>query len=135
MIRTMAALLVLALCGCNITDDRDALRGQDNPCALAEAKVSGSILTAAPQEPVSGDLRVRGEATHEAGLAIRRITVAGIVAENNGFNFEFWSVLIPLERLRELRTASNEVQLEARAFDACGNQFSLGMLKFQVAPP
>jgi hypothetical protein len=138
MYRTTAVLLALAFLGCDFTEDRDTLRQQDEPCASLAQNIrpAGSIRTKPPQTPVTTDFRIRGEAQHPANLAIRRIVVAGVNAENEGFNFDSWSVLLPIEILSESRDpATHEVTVEATAVDACGRTASLGSLTLKLEPP
>ncbi len=99
-------------------------------CLNAEP-VTGEVTLGAPQEPVQEELLVRGTAQHPSGLAIRTIEVAGIAAQNEGFNFSRWSALVPFDQLAALVGEGGLAQVVVEATDVCGVSAELG--RFDVA--
>lgn len=122
------ALALAALAGCEtppLTLDCETLTGE----------VSGVITTGAPAEPVAADLTVRGTVSTTDGRLIRRVRVAGLSAENDDFNFEAWSVVVPIGVLAGLpRTGTDQVALTATAIDGCDGEHAAGTLTVTLAP-
>lgn len=83
---------------------------------------------------VEGDLFVTGTALHRDGLTIRQLTVAGIAATNESFNFETWSATIPYATLLALASirADGFAALEAVAIDACRIQHRQELFTIEV---
>lgn len=81
------------------------------------------ILEPAQGVAVSEDLRVSGEAEHSTPLAIRSVTVAGVPARRDAFNFERWSATVPIEDLRSLAAEdTGRAVVPVVAEDACGQE-------------
>ncbi len=73
---------------------------------------------------VRGDLSVKGTADHSGDLTIQRITVGGIEAKKDGFNFNTWSVVVPLGVLMDLAPDENGDRLvPVTATDTCFQDF------------
>lgn len=84
-------------------------------------------VSALPSAVVSTDLVVHGAAAADPGAAIRHVTVEGIQAHNDGFNFDTWSATIPIatliQQVSPAAVDSNHVgtvELHVYAFPACG---------------
>src|SRR5690606_21624282 len=76
----------------------------------------------APRTPnvFDGDILVTGSANHSEALAIHELSVGGIPAVNDGFNFDRFSVVIPWTTLTSLpRTDDDVVELDVLALDTC----------------
>lgn len=90
----------------------------------AQCPAGGVLVTAAAfdaGEPVRGDLEVRGTASHEGGLAVRRVTVAGVEATSITGSFATWSAIVPHATLLQLRDGDDgKATLPISAEDACG---------------
>lgn len=81
-------------------------------------------------------VEIRGTARHELGLAIRRITIAGLDATSDSFNFAAWSFDVPADLL-EARLPSNvtfpaTVVLPISAYAACGGESTAGSAEAHV---
>lgn len=111
---TILALACLAACGSAPDDSPE--------CTSDAGRVVVRILKGPSEDPVKEDLAVLGTATHEDGLAIRRVLVDGIEAKKDTFNFETWSVSIPLLTLQGQAgtTVDARVEIPVEAEDPCG---------------
>ena len=101
----------------------------------AVSPVFGEITRGIQSEAVGVDLIVSGTAVHPNGLAIRRVEVGGIQAENSGFNFDRWSVTLPLDQLQALAAVNadgNTATIEVSAVDVCGIKSDLGSFEIEV---
>ncbi len=87
----------------------------------ADPLFTGAILTGQPVEPVAGDLELTGTLEHTENFAIRRVSVAGVAAENLDYNFSRWKVTIPVGTLNLAKPdpATGVVTLAAEAVDVC----------------
>jgi hypothetical protein len=69
--------------------------------------------------------KVSGTAEHTLGLAIRRITVAGLDATSDSFNFGAWSIDVPAHAIASRLPANPslpaEVSLDVVGYDACSD--------------
>lgn len=116
-----------------------ALAACDTPpasreCTNDEGAIEGSATSGPTEQVVAADLTVSGVATQTDGHVIRRITVAGISAKNEGFNFETWSAVLPIGLLAGLPADSNDPNkstIEVVAFDGCEQSFPID--SFEVA--
>lgn len=105
------------------------------PACDVAGEVTGGVIAGPTEQLVDADLRVRGVATHSEGRTIRRVLVAGIAATNDGFNFESWSVTLPIDTLAGLaRGAGAAVTIEVAAIDACERRFELESFTLNVDP-
>lgn len=93
------------------------------------------ILDPEPGLVVSEDLSVSGSAEHTTPLAIRSVTVAGVPARRDGFNFERWSATVPLVELLELAAAeTGRAIVPVVALDACGQEAETSLQVIVDAP-
>jgi hypothetical protein len=123
----LIALTLLALAplnGCDSDPDQ-------TDCAVA-GTITGGVVSGRTDQLVDTDLRVRGVATHSEARTIRRILVAGIAATNDGFNFDNWSVTIPIDTLAGMTTANAPVTIKVIAVDACQRTFELDSFMVNV---
>ncbi|PIE21000.1 MAG: hypothetical protein CSA66_00215, partial [Proteobacteria bacterium] len=139
---TALGLVASLAAGC---DDAD-VNGQElvcpddpGPFTLADSRVSGTAeLAQALTEPLGeGDsVIIRGTATHEDGLAIREILVAGVSAEATTFNFGQWSAQLSYDSLALAAPAdaAGDVVVEAVAIDACGNRYPFLEVALAIDP-
>lgn len=77
---------------------------------------------------VGESLAVSGEAEHTTPLAIRSVTVAGVPARRDAFNFERWSATVPIEDLRERADDAGRAVVPVVAQDACGQEAEVSVL-------
>jgi hypothetical protein len=104
----------------------------------ATGSVEGDItlVLATADDAVKKDLLVRGTATHSEGLAIRKITVAGVTAtQEDGFNFDSWEAVITFDRLLALVGSSedNTVTIAVTALDSCDRTSTIGTVDVAVS--
>ena len=127
--RPLFPILLCLLFGCEGVDIF-ATPPLDPNCEAGDPEIR--FATAAPSQPVQSDLTLAGSIEGFDDLAIHRVVVAGVPATNEGFNFQRWSVTIPLSRLLLLAaepqgsdggiafpTALIDVYME----DACGARY------------
>jgi len=116
--RTFFLLAVLLVATC----DSDPA----TPSCDGQGVVTGAVITGRSDLLVDKDLLVRGVASDASGLTIRRVLVAGIAATNDGFNFERWSVTLPIDLLASLpRAQDGAVMIKVEAIDTCETHFAL----------
>jgi hypothetical protein len=80
----LASVLVTA---CGDSKDLDPLVCDDTDWAL-------DVVAGPSSTPLKGDVTVRGTASHPSA-AIQSISVGGIAATNDAFNFSSWPALVP----------------------------------------
>lgn len=96
----------------------------------ADEKVCDGEVTIAPLpsnggKTVRADMNVKGTADHTGDLTIQRITVGGIEVKKDGFNFNTWSVVVPLGVLLDLPPDDNGDRLvPVMATDTCFRDFT-----------
>lgn len=89
-------------------------------CEDERGTISGQVLSGEVTEAVSKDLQVQGTTEHSENLTIRQVQVAGIAAQNTGFNFSTWSVTVPIGALAALpKGEDGKVAVSVKATDAC----------------
>ena len=107
----------------------------DLECENATGTVSGQVISGETSQLVSRDLMVQGTAMHSQNLTIRQVLVAGVTATNKGFNFETWSVVVPVGALASLpREEDGTVIVEVKATDACLRTHSVASFSLLVDP-
>jgi hypothetical protein len=97
--------------------------------------IEGRVITDQVPGVIAADLTVRGVASHTEGRVIRRVLVAGIAAKNDGFNFDQWSVVVPigvLGNLPDLPADGDQVSVEVVAFDGCEHEFDLDSFEVRI---
>ncbi len=123
------AVVALGVAGCDqITKEAPtapACEGGAAPTVTIDDTLSG--------EPVAGDLTLTGTVTSSGNRAIRRVDVAGVRAKSAGFNFETWSVVIPIATLRAMTDGQQMAQVVAVAHDACDEEGRSDPLPIPVA--
>jgi len=99
----------------------------DTRCEDALDQPPLGIMPTSPARLTMGDVAVklRGTASHDLGLAVRRITVAGLDATSDSFNYAAWSIDMPAD-LIVAKVPSNamlpqSVSLEIIGYDACSD--------------
>jgi hypothetical protein len=105
----------LLLLGCSINSPDD-----DVEC---DGNLDLKVASQAP-DTVEGDLVVRGTASPSRNTAIRSLTVAGVEATPETFNYKEWSVVVPFAALLALPTdaaAPDDVVIPIRASPSCGD--------------
>lgn len=123
----MRKLLVLSLFAASCQSDPSA------PACDGQGTVTGKVISGPTDQLVDKDLRVRGVATHSEGLTIRRVLVDGIPATNDGFNFENWSVTLPIDLLAGMTASNNPaITIKAEAIDVCDVRSMLDAFTVQV---
>lgn len=88
-----------------------------------EGGASGQITATAqfsPGNPQRHDLVVTGTAADDRGLAIRSVTVSGVLATNTGFNFSTWTATVPAATLAAQADSSGQTTISVVAVDSCG---------------
>jgi hypothetical protein len=138
----IALLSVFSLVGCHeVLDDLD--EGIDDlSCDVEPEPPHVTITPASPIPFTTGQLslRVRGAASHAIGLAIRRITIAGLDATSDSFNFAAWSIELPadviISRVPPMSTLPHAVTLEVIGYDPCSDDAAAPTsVEIQVADP
>ena len=125
MIRLAPALLLLIAC-----EPPELTAACD---AAVDADLSGSLIEGPVDDVVDSELVVQGSASHARGLAIRQITVAGVPATSDSFNFERFSVAVPWSVLASM--AEDDVAaVDVIAEDACGVTATLSTFDVSVSP-
>jgi hypothetical protein len=117
---TVVAAIVLASvpCGCG-WDQGPADDGCTGGMGAVEVVVLANSSRAAPSTPV----RLSGTARPATNRTIRRLTVQGVNATNDGFNFDNWSVTLSADVIAGLLSpdaGQQSVDLPVRAYDSCG---------------
>lgn len=134
-----AAAGALAALGCQPLDDGI----HDTSCVdlpnraevMLDADAAPAFVTGAPSA------KLRGTALHVLGLAIRRVTVAGLEARSESFNFGAWSIDVPADVIESALPAGallpSTISLDVAVFDACqGNApAATGIAKIRVEDP
>jgi len=116
--------LLLAIAGCDLSDEPDDI--------LCDQVASTSVIvtpSGAPTFEVGAEsVKLRGTASHALGLTIRRITVAGLDAKAESFNFAAWSIDLPADvvtaELAADATLPTDVTLDVAAYDACRGEIT-----------
>ncbi|MCC7540610.1 MAG: hypothetical protein IT379_30625 [Deltaproteobacteria bacterium] len=127
----MRAILlgVLVLAGCETLEAPD----DSIPCDQVSVVVGANT----PPDGVRADTKLRGYVMSPDGVAVRRVTVQGIVAKRIGFNFSEWEADLPIVTLRRLaldaldgEEATDVVPVELSLFaeHACGWQESTAVI-------
>lgn len=118
MIRAHLCLALALLAACDAPDvTRD--------CDQSDGVITGHVTSGQTGEIVDADVTVRGTATQSNGHVIRRVSVAGISAKNDGFNFEQWSAVVPIGVLAGLPDAGGKVNVAVAAVDGCDQSYAL----------
>jgi hypothetical protein len=113
----LPALLTLTAAGCG-----DSPPSVDPVC---NGKVDIVVLQGNTDNVVRSDLLVSGTATHSSNLAIRNMTVGGVAANKDRFNFDAWSATVPFRTLQSLvPDPGGTVTVPVVATDACSAEFS-----------
>ena len=87
---------------------------------------------------VRKDVALTGTAAHSGGFAIHKVLVGGIAAEKTGFNFDAWTVTVPLDVLvasaeaEDTDAAKGEATLEVEAMDACDTTYAASPVTLTV---
>jgi hypothetical protein len=126
-----SAWLGLGLTGClDAAPPSLALEcGDVGPDAL-----SGAVESGPTDVVVDGDLYVAGWVAHADGLAVHRVEVAGVPADNDGFNFDAWSVVVPFDVLLGLPPLSGgDVVVDVIVTDTCGVEQTVASFAVAVA--
>lgn len=123
MTRTWAvAFFTLAACA-RLDDEIEDTRCGD----LLEGSNVDLVASETPVLSMTGTtVKIRGTARHVLGLAIRRITVAGLDATSDSFNFAAWSIDLPADvvtrRLPADAVLPLSVMLPLTANDTCSGE-------------
>jgi hypothetical protein len=107
-----SCLTLLFLLGCSSVDDD----------ALCDGTITLAVTSTVP-DAVSADLLVSGTASITRNTAIRHVTVGGLQATPDGFNFSEWSVTVPFASLLAATPEPGEpdqVSLPVVASPSCG---------------
>lgn len=109
------------------------------PELVCEGAITVTVDAGDAVGPRRADLVLSGTATHSGGFAIRRVLVQGLAADNLGFNFDAWTVTVPIEVLVASAAAADDGDsptatgtLAVEAVDACGEVHVLDPLTVDV---
>jgi hypothetical protein len=119
----IVAIAVLAFGACS-----DDTLEQENRAleACAPGQVGLALISSVPETPLAEDLVVRGTATHSQGLAIRSVSVLGIEARKDAFNFAAWSATLPFSVLKaQANATTGALAVTVEAVDACDERSAL----------
>jgi len=128
----MTRILLLLLAGCPLAEpplsalDCDEVRVGD---------VVGMATEGSGPHPGDDALRVSGWASHQRGLTIRTVEVAGLEADNEGFNFDAWSATVPPPVLLQLADGEDSLELEVVATDVCGVEHVVDEVEVVLTEP
>ena len=104
-------------------------------CSADEGSIEGRATSGISDQVIAADLTVAGIALQTKGHVIRRITVAGISAKNDGFNFETWSAVVPIGLLVGLPADPSDpskATVEIVAFDGCEQAFPIDSFSLSI---
>jgi hypothetical protein len=134
-----AAAGALAALGCHSLDEGiPDTRCTDLPNrgeVVVDADATPTLVTGTPSA------KLRGTALHVLGLTIRRVTVAGLEARSESFNFGAWSLDVPADVIESALPAGAllpaTVSLDLAVFDACNGNApaATGIAKIRVEDP
>lgn len=103
-------------------------------CASASpADLSGSVTEGATDTAVDSVLTVAGGVEHARGLAVRRVSVGGLDATSEGFNFERFSAELTWSTLSDL-AVDGVAGVDVIAEDACGQLTTVASFDVPVSP-
>jgi hypothetical protein len=128
MIKISILVLILGLAGCHeLFDDLDEGIDDSRCDEVIDETPTVAIDTASPVGFTTGamTLKLRGTASHTLGLSIRRITVAGLDATSDSFNFAAWSIEVSEDlltaQIAPMSTLPQDVTLDIVGYDACSD--------------
>lgn len=115
----LSGLGLVSACGAEPDDETSDIASEVDCDPASSKDISLVVETGLGTQPNNQNLLVSGRASHERGLTIRRITVLGITAANDGFNHSTWSVIVPIANLLPRQDPEGNVTLTVEATDAC----------------
>ncbi len=115
----MSGVLLLLFAGCEL--DLQPPADTIDCSEILPNSVQVTITGGPTSEEVDEDLVVTGTASHDAGLTVRSLSVAGVAATNDSFNFQTWTATVPYATLLSLSEDSEDgsATLWTEATDAC----------------
>jgi len=111
MTRTVVVLCLL-VAGCDEPVDTRCGAASDS-VSTVEQTGTATLVVDAPS------VKIRGTAHQDLGLAIRRVTVAGLDATSDSFNFSAWSIDVPADVIEGVAGMGATAALVIEAFDTC----------------
>jgi hypothetical protein len=101
-------------------------------CAALTGGVTGQVLQGPTEDAVEADVLVTGHLAHLDGLSIRYLTVAGVSATDDGFNYDSWSATVPYATLVALADDTSSVTVDVVAVDACDATYTVSSFPVMV---
>jgi len=89
-------------------------------CTESNGGIAATITVAKTVLPASGDVVVRGTITAASDITLYKVLVAGIAANNDGFDFDSFDATIPYATLQSLASGSSgKAHLKVTAVTNC----------------